>query len=254
VLPIRQHYQRSRYELKYLIDEPRARQVRDFTRCYLRRDPHAKADLGFLYPIYSLYFDDAGLMLYRATVQAQKNRFKMRVRYYDHKPQSPLFCEIKRRVNDVIIKQRAVIKRDALDRLVHGCCPRMDDLHDTADVDSYSTLREFCALRDSLHAEPNIIVYFRREAWVSTADENVRVTFDRAAAVTRYTPTLDPEKWSDARINQVILELKFDDRFPVWMREMVQCCDLHRTQMGKYVHCLDQLPRRDVRPFMHMSA
>jgi hypothetical protein len=253
VISIRHHVQRSRYELKYLIDERCARQVRDFARSYLCRDPHAIAEMRHSYPIYTLYLDDPGLALYRATVQAQKNRFKMRVRYYDHQPNSPLFCEIKRRVNEVIIKQRAVIRREALERLVSGCCPRLDDLHDAADAESHGTLREFCQLRDSLHAQPKIIVYFEREAWISPSDENVRITFDREAAAAHYTTTLRPDHWSDAKVEHVILELKFDDRFPLWMRELVQCCDLHRTRMGKYVHCMDQLPRA-ARPYLPVSV
>jgi SPX domain protein involved in polyphosphate accumulation len=259
VFPIHQPHQRSRYELKYLIDEACARRVRDFVRSYLRRDRHAIPEMRFSYPIYSVYFDDPGLALYRATVQAQKNRFKLRVRYYDHDSHSPVFCEIKRRVNDVILKQRAVLRRDALGRLVSGGCPRLDDLYDAADVESYALLREFCRLRDLLHASPNIIVYFEREAWVAPDDENIRVTFDREAAVAHHTPTLRPSEWNDAKVNEVILELKFDDRFPIWMRELVQCCDLHRTRMGKYVHCLDQLPSAarqalSARPYLHMSA
>ena len=45
-------------------------------------------------------------------------------------------------------------------------------------------------------------------------------------------------------MQRVILELKFDDRFPTWMRDLVECCDLHRSSMGKYVHCMNQVPRR----------
>ena len=43
----------------------------------------------------------------------------------------------------------------------------------------------------------------------------------------------------------VILELKFDDRFPLWMRELVQSCDLWREPMCKYSTCMAQLPARE---------
>ncbi len=247
------HYQRSRYELKYLIDEPCARQVRDFVRSYLKRDPHAKPQMRYAYPIYSLYLDDPGLMLFRATVQGQKNRIKLRVRYYDHNPSSPLFCEIKRRVNDVILKQRAIIRREALDGLLAGCSPKVEDLCDPDDVDSYSALREFCYLRNTLHATPKMIIYYEREAWIASDDENVRITFDRAAAAAHYAHTLEPQKWDDAKLESVILELKFDDRFPLWMRGLVQSCNLYRTTMGKYVHCMEQIPQPN-RPYAYVNA
>ena len=239
-------YQRSRYELKYLIDEPCARQVRDFVRSYLVRDGHARAGMGFAYPIYSIYLDDAGFGLYRATVQAQKNRFKLRIRYYDDRDaDGPLFFEIKRRVNDIIMKERAVVRRGELAALLHGACTLRDACVDPGDAESHGVLGEFFRLRDAINASPNIIVYFQREAWVSPTgkklDGNVRVTFDRRAAVAPFAGTLSPPHWTDARVPEVILELKFDDRFPRWMHELVTCCDLHRSSMGKYAHCMGQV-------------
>jgi hypothetical protein len=236
-------YQRSRYELKYVVDAACASRVRDFVRGHLRRDAHGIPEMRYAYPIYSLYLDGPGFMLYNATVQAQKNRFKLRVRYYDHDASSPVFCEIKRRVNDVIMKERAAIRRDALEQLLAGHCPRREDLLEDQPVEAYDALRRFCELRDALLARPRIIVYFEREAWVSREDNNVRVTFDVEATAAHYAHDLRPTRWEDARVPGVIVELKFDDRFPVWMRELVQSFDLYRTRMGKYVHCMDRLPR-----------
>src|SRR3954471_441210 len=130
-------YQRSRYELKYLIDEPCARRGRGLLRSYLQRDPHATGHTHYAYPIYSLYLDDPGMALYRATTQGQKNRMKLRVRFYDQDATKPLFCEIKRRVNDVILKERAIIRRDALARVLAGCCPAAADLFVPSDGDSF---------------------------------------------------------------------------------------------------------------------
>ena len=247
------HFLRGRYELKYLIDEPCARQVRDFARSYLRRDPYARPHMRHAYPIYSLYLDDPGMALYRATFQGQMNRFKLRVRYYDANGGSPLFFEIKRRVNDVVLKQRAVVRRDALNRLLAGCAPRADDLCDPEDVASQDVLREFCNLRNALHAEPKMVVYYEREAWVGADDDNLRVTFDRAAGAARYDGTLAPATYRDARIESVILELKFDDRFPTWMRQLARSCDLYRTKMGKYVQCVEQVPRGERRPYSYAA-
>jgi hypothetical protein len=255
-MAVHQRYQRSRYEFKYLISEGCARHVRDFVRSYLRLDDHAVPAMRYAYPIHTLYLDGPGLMLYRAAVQAQMNRFKLRVRYYDHRPGSPVFCEIKRRVNDVIFKERAVVRREALQRLLDGRSPCPHDLVDAQDTDSYGVLRQFCDLRNALHAEPRVIVYFEREAWISAENNSTRVTFDRSAAAAdgAHVRGLQPNRWSDAKVPAVILELKFDDRFPIWMRELVRCCDLYRTRMCKYVHCMDSLPKVAARPFVCGAA
>ena len=89
---------RSRYELKYIIDEPTARGVRDFARSYLQRDEHAIPAMKYSYPIYSIYLDSPGWTLYNSTLQGMKNRYKLRIRYYNDNPNSPVFFELKRRV------------------------------------------------------------------------------------------------------------------------------------------------------------
>ncbi len=236
-------HQGSRYELKYIINERCARGVRDFIRAYLDRDAHAIPEMGYSYPIYSLYLDGPGLTLYSATVQAQKNRYKLRIRYYDHEPGSPVYFEIKRRVGEVIIKDRAAVNRDAVKRLLSGHAPQRADLADPADTGAFSILCRFCEFQHAIGAVPRIIVYFEREAWIAPGDSELRVTFDREAAAAHYDGELRPSRWYDPRVTGTILELKFNNRFPLWMRELVQNWDLYRTRMGKYVYCMDNVPR-----------
>src|SRR5207237_2622589 len=109
---------RSRFELKYIIDEPTARGVRDFARSYLQRDEHAVPAMGHAYPIYSIYLDSPGWSFYNATLQGMKNRYKLRIRYYNDHPKSPVFFEIKWRVQGVILKDRACVNRESVRELV----------------------------------------------------------------------------------------------------------------------------------------
>src|SRR6185437_15639980 len=90
-MPFNDHMQRNRFELKYLIDERCARGVRDFIRSHLVHDRFARTELGWAYPIYSIYVDGPSLDCFNATLCGHKNRFKLRARYYDDKPDSPVF-------------------------------------------------------------------------------------------------------------------------------------------------------------------
>lgn len=229
--------QRNRFELKFILDENTARYVRDFARSHLQRDDHAIPELHYAYPIYSLYLDSPGLTLYRATVEGQMNRYKLRIRYYNEKPWSPVFFEIKRRVNEVILKERAIVKRERMDDLLRGRCPTPDDMAKPSDFEGYSALRRFVELRNALHATGKVIVYYHREAWVTAEDDNVRLTFDRELRTARYDGSLENRRWLQVPMEGVVLELKFDTRFPTWMRELVRACDLYRTSFPKYVHC-----------------
>jgi SPX domain protein involved in polyphosphate accumulation len=230
--------QRSRYELKYIIQEPTAHEVRAFARNHLMPDPYARADSAFSYNIYSVYLDSPGYALMNQTLEGLKNRFKLRVRFYDNNPDHPVFFEVKRRVNDVIVKVRAKVRRESADRLMHpfGGWPDRSDLANPDDERSFSALTKFCQLRDKLGCGPAVLVAYNREAWCSPEDDSVRVTFDRALEAAPYDPVgtfalRRDEKWirPPMRVPGVVLELKFTDRFPNWMRQMVQTYSLFRT-------------------------
>lgn len=245
--------QRSRYELKYRIDERRARGVRDFIRGHLVRDSYARPQLGGSYPIYSIYLDSPSLHLFNATVSGHKNRFKLRARYYDPDPNSPVFFEIKRRVNDVILKERAAVKRGSVSRLLVGGPPAARDLHEAGDPRALHALSQFCHLRDVVNAGGRTIVGYTREAWNAPGDDDVRVTFDRKLAGSWFDPLLPIDQalrvdraWTYPPVEDggVVLELKFTGRYPLWMRELVASFDLYRTCMAKYVACVEAMGPR----------
>ena len=112
--------QTNRFELKYIIDEQRARAIRDYIHGYVEPDEHVQNLRTCSYPIHSLYLDSPTLLLYRQTTQGLKNRFKLRIRFYDDVPAHPAFLEIKRRLTDAIRKERAAICRAGVDRLLKG--------------------------------------------------------------------------------------------------------------------------------------
>lgn len=247
------HMQRSRFELKYQIDERRARGVRDFIRGHLVRDPHARPSLGGSYPIYSVYLDSPSLDLFNATVCGHKNRFKLRARYYDPDPASPVFFEIKKRVNDVILKERARVKRGSVGRLLAGRPPGRHDLHDPSDPQALHALSQFCHLRDVVNAGGRTLVGYTREAWNAPDDDGVRVTFDRKLAGSWFDPLLPIDRglrvdrawvWPPVEDGGVVLELKFTGRYPLWMRELVAAFDLYRTSIAKYVACVEAMGPR----------
>ena len=83
-------------------------------------DEHADPNQGNSYPVHSLYLDTSGLVLFRSTIDGLKNRFKLRIRFYDDNPRHPAFLEIKRRLTDVICKERAAVTREGVRLLLEG--------------------------------------------------------------------------------------------------------------------------------------
>src|SRR5713226_5544440 len=119
----RDRMQQQRFELKYLIPEETALHVRDFVRSYLEMDEFSVGRPNYSYPVHSLYVDSDDLKLYWRTINGDKNRFKLRLRYYSAQSGTPVFFEIKRRMNNCILKQRGGARQDAVDWLLAGHLP-----------------------------------------------------------------------------------------------------------------------------------
>lgn len=236
--------QSSRFELKYLIQEPCARAIRDFMRGYLVVDEHADPRNGNQYPVHSVYLDNGNYALYRSTTHGHKNRFKLRARFYNERPKSPVFFEIKARHTDVILKQRAAVRRRSAQDLLAGQWPKPADLV-ASDNSAFGPLQRFTSLQSMLNASGKVLVSYMREAYVTPDDNSVRVTFDRElkTAVYRGVFSMGAMAIRPVRVDGVVLEIKFTDAFPVWLREMVRVFDLERRPFAKYVTCIDALHR-----------
>lgn len=247
--------QAERRELKYIVSEAVAAGVADFIRSYLVPDEYADPKNCNSYWIHSLYLDNDQYKLARDTLDGVKNRFKLRIRFYDFVETHPVFFEIKSRVNEVILKERAAVHRRSVLKLVRGHFPERSDLV-KCDPKSLQTLHRFCMLKDAIQADGKAYVTYLREAYVSAHDDNIRVTFDRRLSAGPYNnslrwdplapfceantnsrTSLDPHDWG------VVLELKFTDRFPHWMRDLTHTFNLDRSAMAKYVRCVQALER-----------
>jgi hypothetical protein len=237
---VRSLAQGSRYEFKYVIDEPRAHAVRDFARGYLKPDKYADPARNNSYPVYSLYLDSPAMDLCRATLHGHRNRIKLRIRFYDEVAEHPVYFEIKRRDNDVILKERAAVRRESIQPLLAGQCPSMRDLL-APGAGALAALHRFWEHQSALGAVGQAFVSYLREAYAGP-DERIRLTFDREVAAARYRDAfrLPPAReWVHPPIGGVILEMKFTDRFPAWMRVMAEALDLERGRMAKYVSCVE---------------
>jgi len=229
--------QQQRFELKYIIKEDVAGAVRDFVSSYLEIDEYGATLPNFSYPVHSLYLDSDELHLYQTTINGDKNRFKLRLRFYDNRSEAPIFFEIKRRMNNIISKQRGGVRRDAVDWLLAGHLPEPAHLV-SRDPRQQVALQNFCKLTQGIRARPKAHIAYLREAWISPRDNSVRVTLDRDVKC-------EPEPL--ARLNlhmanpvivfgkEVILELKFTDRYPDWFKQLVRVFGLMQCGAAKYV-------------------
>ncbi len=228
--------QLQRLELKYQISNEMALAVRDFVSSYLEVDEFGATRPNLSYPVHSLYLDSPELATFRHTINGNKNRFKLRIRFYENRPNAPVYFEIKRRMNNAILKQRGAIRREAVDAVLAGQLPGPDELA-SSDPRHLGGIQRFLTLMTDLQALPTAHVAYLREAWMSPRDNSIRVTMDRDVlfepdpTTTMQAAMIDPVRVFGSR---VILELKFTGRFPDWWNELVRVFGLQQASAAKY--------------------
>jgi hypothetical protein len=233
----------QRFEAKYLIDENKACAVGEFIQPFVSADAHGRE-----YLVGTTYLDSPDLRLYRGSVQGEKNRFKLRVRSYRANGNGHVYLEIKRRLDQIIMKERVSIQTDHADEyLLAPITPEVGPVSENAkDV---LALHNFCSLRDCLMAVPRVDITYDREAYMSGFGENVRITFDRnikCLPVSTYAEIREFAETPQVPVvtNSVVLEIKFTDRCPSWVGKIIQRFDLQRRSVSKYVMSVDALKRR----------
>jgi hypothetical protein len=233
----------ARHECKYYLAPSLVPALRDFLKAFVEPDGYAPRGDIPLYPVCSLYLDSPDLRLYRGTVQADLNRYKLRVRTYDDLPSSLAHFEIKARADRIVHKLKASLPRgDAqavLDRGLAGATAALGPVLPPS-------LSHFLSRVHQVRARPVMRVKYWREAYESRRGEPVRVTFDRDLQYA-VTPVAEvgheAGEWNGVALEGAIVELKFTDRFPLWVRELVRAFDLRQCSIPKYVLCVDEAVR-----------
>ncbi|MGH2272727.1 VTC domain-containing protein [Anaerohalosphaeraceae bacterium U12dextr] len=229
----------KRYELKYRVPEHVAVAIRSYIKSFLQPDPYTARQPSGQYPISSLYLDSQHLQLFQETIVDKCNRFKLRIRGYDDDPNSPVFFEIKRKLNRIVYKSRAKVHKSQVKSILSGSY-----IPDNLPEKDRAALQQFMHYCRCLSAKPVVLVRYQREAYENRSDSKVRITFDRELY---YHPAedamvkLNGPGWVKIPIDFVVLEIKFTARFPGWIKQMVQMFNLNRQSMSKYCSSVSQL-------------
>ena len=227
---------RSRYELKYIIDQARAHAIRQYIKLHMKLDKYSRLRNSRYYPVASLYFDSPDLKLCRETLTGKKNRFKLRIRSYTDEKSYPRFLEIKRRLNNVILKSRARLKFGEIDDLLRN---RIISSQHKKDFD---TINQFQLYLNYLNASPVILVRYLRQAYQADSENTkLRVTFDDKLSykIPRSIDTsISSSGFRNVLVGKNILEIKFTGRYPAWLSRMIKHFDLRGQSCSKYVKSL----------------
>lgn len=228
----------SRFECKYMLDHGLVPAVRDFLSPFMVHDSFSKDVENHRYSVCSLYLDDTNLHLYQQTQNAEKNRFKLRIRTYGDAPTDPAFMEIKKRMDQIIAKDRFRVERKkALSFVDWSKQEWSGPLDSNHGIDS-----RFLDLAIKIRAVPIVQVKYLREAFESRSGDPVRITFDtqlKTRVSRQGSLSHQGDDWLPVPQEGTILEIKFSERFPDWVQSLVDTFSLQKRSVAKYVMSVD---------------
>lgn len=234
-------YQFKRKEYKYYVPLERYMALRERFLNYMEHDPFCKDRPDNIYSVRSIYFDTPGLLFYYEKIDGQKIRKKLRVRSYNLQGEvDAAFLEIKRKIKNVIYKDRAGIPIGQTANLTNGA--RLSFYRDKPSIPEIAAMNKFVYLVKRLDLQPTVLITYEREALVGIDESNLRVTFDLNVR-SFPDPSID-DLYREADLRTIadpwfILEIKFYGVMPLWTREIIYDFGLRKQAISKYCHGLD---------------
>jgi hypothetical protein len=212
------------FELKFVLDEARAREVETWARNRLALDPHGDPALGGAYRTTSLYCDTPELDVYHRRPSYKRRKF--RVRRYN--AESWAFLERKSKRGDRVTKRRTPVPEEEVLLLAHPM-----SLVDWAGHWFHRRLLARCL-------GPACQISYHRTAYIGTCPGGpLRLTLDRRlhGALTSEWTFAPFEGGLPLLASQVILEFKFRSTLPALFKELVAALRLSPCAVSKYRLC-----------------
>ncbi|MCL6570106.1 MAG: polyphosphate polymerase domain-containing protein [Bacillus sp. (in: Bacteria)] len=218
-----------RHEYKYYITQADYEILSKKLSVLLKKDQNSTSENGYL--IRSLYFDNLS-----DTDLLQKNngvfrRKKFRIRIYNHLSDI-IKLEKKSRQGEYILKTSVPItlhEYELLQRWEYEfLLEKKGDLY-----------QEFYAYLQGEYMRPRVIVDYIRDAYIANVSD-VRITFDKELSViTNSIDIFDKNNSSEEVLTYplMIMEVKFNEFLPTYIRQIIQMDAHTRSAISKYVLC-----------------
>lgn len=217
-----------RHEIKYQCSELQLSVIKSRIGCMLKNDEHV---VNGQYSIRSVYFDNYENKCFYENEAGTDPREKFRIRIYNA-DSSRITLECKRKERGMIRKTSCLLTKESYHKLMSG--GSLGDLSDKP-----ALLRKFIVLMKMELYKPTVIVEYDRTPFVYMIG-NVRITLDRNIRF-----SMDFNHFFDKSIStqpimpvgQHLLEVKYDELLPSFIKDTFQTGDLQQTTFSKYYLC-----------------
>ncbi|MCM1267663.1 MAG: polyphosphate polymerase domain-containing protein [Bacteroidales bacterium] len=217
---------RCRNEWKYCCTVNDAKIISNRLTALLDKDSYGNDGK---YEVHSLYFDDHKDSATRENDAGVSKRFKYRIRYYNEQYQM-MRLECKEKTGGLCYKESCLITPEDYRKILEGAVEEL--FWQTEDP----LLQKFCIRCMTRKLEPKAIIDYERTAYVEEST-NIRITLDNNISVSNdFSNFMDGDymRYPIQEKEQSVLEVKFDDILPGYIRHMVTNRHLIQTAFSKY--------------------
>ena len=214
-----------RSEIKFIINKYQMEIIKNNINGVMQRDINSSGDGSYF--IRSLYFDDFNDTSYKQVLDGISKREKYRIRYYNY-DSSFIRFENKIKRNNMNKKDTAKINKEEVINIIKN-----EDFSGENEL-----LKLFKTKVKTKLYKPKVIIDYNRDAYIYRAG-NVRVTFDY-----NLTCSYETDKFFEKNINcipileknQIILEVKYDEFLPNYIRQLLNIDNIEMTSFSKYAN------------------
>jgi len=216
----------DRHEIKYYINFAEYYSITSRLSNIFARDHNSLRDGDYI--VRSLYFDNKSNKNYFQKIGGIETRKKIRIRIYNY-DSNPVKMEIKNKYNNLIKKETFIIKHTDIERIISGDYAVLLDYKNNVATKIYKDFQmDFY--------RPVVLVDYRREAYSYDLNQ-IRITFDRDLKMTEtgLDDIFARRKMSDViDRRKIIMEIKFNNTLPVWIKKILQLSGFERCAISKY--------------------
>jgi len=245
-----------RYEYKYLVPSEHYAALRAALLPFLKADGFAAQQPNGMYTVRSIYFDTPSFEMFHTKVDGVAHRMKVRLRGYNlGNENSQVFMEIKRKYEGPILKNRSDAPYGVVCELFKTGASFEDYIGQIKNPDN---ARRFFYQILSRNLRPVINVIYEREPYLgknTNLENDFRLTFDlhlRSVSYPSVNTLFDESGAVFAFPGYFILEVKFNQYCPDWIKPILEDFQLRKEPASKYVGTI--LSNPFIKPFRHSDA
>lgn len=228
-----QEHLKYRHELKYLCRLTDIPVIESRIKGIVKKDAHV-GEKGY-YHIRSVYFDDYHNTCYKMNEAGVDNRMKYRIRIYNCSDKK-ITLEKKIKVHGMTKKVSASLTKKQCELFLQGKNLSLQK----EEFQSYPPLlQEFVVWMAKGNGKPKVIVAYDRVPYVYKQG-NVRITIDKNIQTSKDFSHFFEMNMQNAPIlpkGQVLLEVKYDELLPGFIKERLEIGKLRQTTFSKYYLC-----------------